>query len=360
MAQAPRKKIKKSGDPLQAFFLMAGVFACLLAAILLWGTILYPFMAAGLLAYLMMPLMDNVSGFIKSRAFGALLVVSLLAGLVFVATVSLFPFLKSQAFALLHNLPGYFQGTYQRLVDFVEHARGVMPDALVQELSGGGSLDAARWLGIALKKLLSGGNMVLNAFSFLVLLPLLLFFFLRDGHRGFNYVQALVPPHFAPLVMKQLKAMDAAVSGFIRGQAIIALILGVFYATALSFVGLDFAILIGMGTGLLTFLPYVGVFLGLSTALLVGFQQFESLSMLLWVPGIFAIAQLLDTAFLSPHFVGSRVNLHPVWILLALFIGGSAYGITGAFFAIPVAAMMGVLMRFGANAYRKHPSFLGG
>lgn len=359
MAEINRKKVDTSLLPLQAFLLLSLVMVVFGVSFMMWGVILYPFIISALLAYLMMPLMDRVSEILHSRPLGALMVISLFAGLLFIGTIGVWPILKTQAFLLIMKLPGYFQSAYGQFLGFIDQIREFIPDSFAQELQGGGAFKTAKWAGIALKNLLSSGNVVLNTFSFLVVVPLLLFFFLKDGKESVRIFLSIIPPRLAPFVHKQLREMDGAVSGFMRGQAFTSLILGIFYAVSLSILGLDFAIIIGLGTGLMTFLPYIGAFIGFAVAFLVGFQQFDALGSLLWIPGIFAIAQCLDAAFLTPYFVGRRVQLHPVWMLLALFLGGSAYGITGAFFGVPVAAMIGVLVRFGTKAYREHPSFKG-
>lgn len=330
--------------------------------LLAWSHVLYPFIAAVLIAYVLDPLMTCCAVRVHSRSLAAFLILFGLGVVFFLMAWGIFPFLKVQLYALAHKLPSYMHLVHKTLLNVMSYVKGLIPESLSSTLlmqGGQPTLDLAQWGGIALQQFLGGGNRVINAFACLVLLPLVLFFLLRDGSRGFEYLKGLVPKKYAKDVLEQLGEMDRVVSGFLRGQAKIALTLGIFYVFCLSFLGLDFALVIGLGTGVLSFLPYVGVAVGLGVSLLVGFYQFQSLKMLLIILAVFLVAQVLDTLFLSPRFVAKRVNLHPLWVLLSLFVGGSLYGMTGAFLAIPLASMVGVLGRFGVRAYRDHSLYLG-
>jgi predicted PurR-regulated permease PerM len=150
-----------------------------------------------------------------------------------------------------------------------------------------------------------------------------------------------------------LKEIDATLSGFIRGQAIVCLVLGSYYSISLTIVGLKYGAVIGIIAGVLTFIPYVGTSFGWISSLILAFAQFDNnLPHILMVVGVFIFGHFLETYVLTPRFVGNRVGLHPVWILFALITGAKLLGFTGVLIAVPVAAVIGVLTRFAIRQYK--------
>ncbi len=361
MAQVPQKNIVFSSHQWGAFLFMTGIFVTILAIMIFWGAVLYPFIVGLFIAYVLCPLMEWTVKKFNSRTLAASIIVTSLVLLLLLGVVEIFPFFKQQILYLLQRMPFYVQAVHHSFVVSMQQLKALWPDGTLSETPAQFSehfFNASEWSHLAMRKVISGGSFVINTFAILVILPLVIFFLIRDGHKGAEVIKELIPRRFQRIVLEQVLLMDGAISGFIRGQAIIALILGAFYSLGLYLIGLDFALVIGIGTGILSFLPYVGTFVGLTISLLVGFYQFESLKMFLCVPGIFALAQVWDMFFLTPHFVGKRVNLHSLWMLFALFVGGSLHGFAGAFLAIPIAAIIGILGRFGIKAYQEHPSYL--
>jgi predicted PurR-regulated permease PerM len=363
MAQAPQKTLEseKSSQQLGAFFFMAGIFVIIFTIMILFGDVLYPFIIGLFIAYLLCPFMNWCAAKLKSRTIAAILIVTSLMFFLFLGVVKVFPFFKQQTLYLLQRIPYYIQAVHHSFLVSLQQLKILFPDMITAENPTQFSehfFSASQWSRIAMKKVISGGSLMVNTFVFLVILPLVIFFLIRDGQKCAGIMEGLIPKRFVHSVLEQARLMDAAISGFIRGQAIIALILGSFYSIGLSLLGLDFALVIGIGTGILSFLPYVGTMIGLSVSLLVGFYQFESLKTFLCVPGVFALAQVWDMFFLTPHFVGKRVNLHSLWMLFSLFVGGSLYGFVGAFMAIPVTAILGILGRFGMKAYQGNVFYL--
>jgi len=363
MAHPSQKKVEKNAHPHQmgAFFFMTGVFVTIFAIVVSFGQVLYPFIIGLFIAYLLCPFMEWSAIKLNSRTLAAILIITSLVFFLLLGVVEIFPFLKQQTLYLLQRIPYYIQAAHHSFLTNLQKLNALFPEAVTVETSAQFSehfFSASQWSRLAMKKVISGGSVMLNTFAILVILPLVIFFLIRDGQKCASVLEELIPRRFSHVVLEQVRLMDAAISGFIRGQAIIALILGSFYSIGLSLLGLDFALVIGIGTGILSFLPYVGTIIGLAVSLLVGFYQFDSLKTFLGVPGIFALAQVWDMFFLTPHFVGRRVNLHSLWMLFALFVGGSLYGFVGAFLAIPVTAIIGILGRFGMKAYQEHPFYL--
>jgi predicted PurR-regulated permease PerM len=361
MAQAPQKKIEKHSHQIGAFFFMTAIFMILFATVVLLAHVLYPFIIGLFVAHLLCPFMEWLAHKLKSRTLAAVLIITSLVFFLLLGVVKIFPFLKQQTLYLLQRIPYYIQAVHHSFLVSLQQLNALFPESVALETPAQFSehfFSSSQWSRLAMKKVISGGSLMINTFAILVILPLVIFFLIRDGHKGATVIENLIPRRFVHSVLEQVRLMDAVVSGFIRGQAIIAFVLGAFYVISLSLLGLDFALVIGIGTGILSFLPYVGNIIGLGVSLLVGFYQFESMKTFLCVPGIFALAQVWDMFFLTPHFLGRRVNLHSLWMLFALFVGWSLYGFLGAFMAIPATAIMGILGRFGMKAYQEHSFYL--
>jgi predicted PurR-regulated permease PerM len=188
--------------------------------------------------------------------------------------------------------------------------------------------------------------------SLVVITPLVSFYLLRDWDRIVERIDAYLPRGSAPAIHDQFGKIDRTLAGFIRGQATVCLILGAFYAVGLSLVGLEFGLLIGLGTGLISFIPYFGMMVGLAVGISVALAQFSGLGSVALVAAVFAVGQVAEGNFLTPKLVGDRVGLHPVWVIFALLAGGTLFGFTGILLAVPAAAVIGVLVRFTLESYR--------
>jgi len=200
---------------------------------------------------------------------------------------------------------------------------------------------------------------LIGVFSLLVVAPVVAFYILLDWHKMVATVRSWVPPRYRVTVHALAQEMDHAMAGFIRGQSLVCLVIGLWYGIGLSLIGLNFGLLIGISAGLLTFIPYVGSLTALiissGVAIVQGWPDWKLLVMSL---GIVLTGQFLEGNVLSPRLVGRSVGLHPVWIMFALFSFGSLFGFTGLIVAVPGAAAAGVLLRFGLRRYLASPVFL--
>jgi predicted PurR-regulated permease PerM len=207
----------------------------------------------------------------------------------------------------------------------------------------------------------SGSQSVLNVLSLIVVTPVVAFYLLVDWDRMIAKVDSWVPPRHRPTVRGLAKEINGAISGFIRGQALVCLLLGSWYAVALWLTGLNFGFLIGMIAGFLSFIPYVGSLTGLVLSVGVALVQFwPDWLMIGAVLAIFFSGQFVEGNILSPKLVGEAVGLHPVWLMFALFAFGSMFGFVGLLLAVPLAATAGVLARFGLRQYLASPLYAGG
>jgi predicted PurR-regulated permease PerM len=181
---------------------------------------------------------------------------------------------------------------------------------------------------------------------------------LLDWDRMVACIDSWLPRSYLETIRGLAREIDRAIAGFVRGQGTLCLILGIFYALGLSLVGLNYALLIGLGAGLISFVPYVGSTLGLVVAVGVAFFQFwPEWGWILAVLGVFGVGQFIEGNILQPKLVGSSVGLHPVWLMFALFAFGYLFGFVGMLMAVPLAAAIGVLARFALRQYLASPLY---
>ena len=282
-------------------------------------------------------------------------------GFVLVLVVLLAPIISRQLVALAQDLPGYAQSLRRLLLER-------MP-GLAGRLEGGTDLDAslgdlvgqgAAWIGAVLTRLWAGGAAFVSTLSLLVITPVVAFYLLVDWHRMMSEVDRWLPRRHAATIRQLAAEINAAVAGFMRGQVLVCLILGTYYAVGLTAVGLKFGLVIGLGAGLLSFIPYVGTISGFVTAMGVAlFQFWPDWTWILATLAVFLLGQLLEGNVLQPKLIGRLVGLHPVWLMFALLAFGTLFGFVGLLLAVPLAASLGVLARFALARYMASPLYTG-
>ena len=198
----------------------------------------------------------------------------------------------------------------------------------------------------------SRGLALVNFLSLVLITPVVVFYLLVDWHPMLARVDRALPRDHAPTIRRLAGEVNDAVAAFIRGQGAICLMLGIYYAIGLSWAGIEYGLLVGLTTGLLAFIPVIGWLLGFIVAATLALVQFSpNLVPLLKVAGVLVAGMAIDAAFLSPRFVGQKVGLHPVWLIFSLFVFSYLLGLVGALVAVPLAAAMGVLVRFAIQVY---------
>ncbi len=340
------------------------VFAFIFFAMWLLGEVLLPFVAAVVLAYLLNPLTNRLQRLKIPRWIAALIVVVLMVTAIILMIFLIVPVIGAQLTAFIADLPGYVRKLQAMITDpsrpwlsrFVGDKFSSVDQSAGDLISKGAAIGAA-FLG----KVWSGGTAVLSIFSLLVVTPVVAFYFIADWQRIIKSLDRLVPRAQHNTVVKLAKEVDAAVAGFVRGQTLVCVILGVFYAAALSVVGLNFGLLIGLISGLIGFIPYVGSVTGFVLATSIAVVQFwPDWIWIVAVIGIFVFGQFVEGNILVPKLVGESVGLHPLWLMFALFAFGYLFGFLGLLLAVPLAAAVGVLVRFGVGRYVDSPLYKGG
>jgi predicted PurR-regulated permease PerM len=261
---------------------------------------------------------------------------------------------------LISHIPGYFK----RLKDLITDANQPWLSWLglgdSNETVSGLVSQVATWLLSFMYSIWTGGKALVSLASVLIVMPVVTFYLIRDWHRMIEIVDSWVPVRQRETVRRLAREIDAAIGGFLRGQVGVCAVLGCYYAIALMLVGLDFALLIGLVAGLITFVPYIGSMTGLMIAVSVAIAQFwPDWKRIGVVIGIFLFGQFVEGNIVSPKFVGERVGLHPVWMIFAMFAFGYLFGFVGLLVAVPLAAALAVLLRFALRQYFASPLYTG-
>lgn len=323
--------------------------------------ILLPFITGTFVAYAMHPAVTKMQEWKINRGLATLILIVgfflILAGLLFF----LIPFIKDELTKLAISLPNYGQrlmDTFLPYLDILNEYFGEDIGDLRSKATGylGNMLS---WGLRLLAGLLTNTLALANLISLIIITPIVAFYLLRDWPIILESVARLLPRQQAPIIDDLARKINATLGGYVRGQALVCLIQVFTYSFGLWLVGLDYAFTIGTVTGLLSFIPFVGMLIGVIAGLGVAFAQFDSWIHIGLVGLVFAAGNFFEGHVLAPNLVGGRIGLHPVWVIFALLAGGSLFGFIGMLLALPVAAALGVLVRFFASLYMESPLYQG-
>ncbi len=331
-----------------------------LIAIALTGWLLYllapvltPFVASALLAYIGDPLADRLQRLKMPRTIAVICVFLLTFIFISLLVMLVVPLVRTQITALLDALPSIIAKVEQvwlpRIGDFLGTEPG--EDVGVAAFLARYSDMAANWGTAILVSVGKSGGALAAAVISLFLVPILTFYMLRDWDFIVSRLAAVVPSASRATVFRLARETDEVLGAFLRGQILVMLALGVIYSVGLSLVGLKFAIAIGVVSGLVSFVPYLGFVFGIVLAGLTVVLEPDPLLRLVGVVATFTIAQFIEGSVLTPKLVGDRIGLHPVIVIFAIAAGGQLFGFFGILLALPAAAMLSVLVRFAYEKY---------
>ena len=345
------------------FGFWVGALFTLIAVLWLFSDILLPFLAGMVLAYFLDPVADALERLGLSRLASTLIILVCVILMFVLVLLLVLPILGDQIANFATNLPSYIKSLIKLFNDLAPQwakdmiARsGADVQGSVTDIAG----RAAGWIAALLASIWSGGLALVNILSLLVVTPIVAFYMLNDWDKMVAKVDHWLPREHQETIRSLFRQINEALAGFIRGQGTVCASLAVFYAIALTLVGLNFGLLIGLAAGMLSFIPFVGALIGGIAAIGTGLVQFwPDWTSVLMVFGVFALGQFIEGNFLSPKLVGNRVGLHPVWLMFALVAFGYLFGFVGLLLAVPLAAAVGVIIRFGLAKYLKSPLYLG-
>ena len=328
--------------------------------------VLTPFLVAAVLAYMCDPLVDKLSiaGYRKhtlGRTLATALVMMGLLGLIALLLLIIIPLLQKESMIIIERLPNIINNARDYAEPLLQQYFGInlaIDSTQIQEIITKNWKTAGSFLGDVLQTAGTNSMMLIGVIANILLLPVVLFYLLRDWDDLVAGVGNLIPRHLIGKTTELAKEIDQMLAEFLRGQFTVMIIMSVFYAAGLLLTGLEMALPIGIIAGLLGFIPYLGPAIGLGLALLVGALHFNDLGQLVPVLMVFGIGQLIESNFITPKLVGDRIGLHPVVVIFALLAGGQLFGFVGVLLALPAAAIIAVCLRHTKDSYLDSEAYL--
>ena len=316
-------------------------------------SVLLPFVVGMLVAYFLSPAVDRLE---RAKLPRPLAVFVLLAGFFTAITTAILlaaPVIAQQLGGLIADMPGYihslqskYSPAFHRWMDKLPLDQQELQGSLTEYSDSAVKMAAGFAAGV-----FKSGMAFINAASLILITPVVAFYLMNDWHIIVSRVDSLLPRVHANTIRQQVRIIADTLSGFVRGQVNVCLIMAAYYGIGLTLAGLKFGFIIGILTGLMAIVPFVGFGIGFATGMVVAVMQFGDMQGVMMVLTVFLIGQLIEGYFLTPKLVGGKVGLHPVWIIFGLLVGGALFGFVGVFLAVPLTAVVGVLIRFAIQRY---------
>lgn len=318
----------------------------------LLGPILSPFLFAAILAYICHPLVDRLAKRRVPRGLAAALVLLLLATATALLLVILLPLLVRQVRAVAEQVPIYLDWARTTLEPWARQTFGIELDVqLVKDWVVEHVAEIQKFAVKLLPSLGTGGLAIIDFALNLILIPVALFYLLRDWEKLVRSVDVMIPRRWHTETRTLFRDIDRVLGEFLRGQLLVMLLMGLFYIVALWLVGLEYALAVGLIAGLLTFIPFVGVITGIVLATLSGLLQFDGWTPIYWIWAVFLMANMLEGYVFVPMLVGDRIGLHPLAVIFALLAFGQLFGFFGVLLALPASAALLVYLRHVRGKY---------
>ncbi|MGH1456641.1 MAG: AI-2E family transporter [Alphaproteobacteria bacterium] len=332
-----------------------------IAVVVMLQSALLPFVLGIAVAYLLNPIVNKLGQVGIARGPAAMMILGgfMIFLIGFIGVVS--PIIYREITSFSQDLPGYIERIMAILAPLTEkldtYIGGTDKQSIEEMLknNSGSAVNAAKFV---FSKLAAGGQAVMDIISVAIFMPVVAYFMMKEWPYVTKWAQDLMPHHSKEIIMDLLKQIDQKLSGFVRGQISVAVMLGVAYAIALTIAGLKYGFMIGLMSGLLSVIPMVGSAVGLIVSVAVAWFQAGDIVFVGIIAAIFIAGQVIEGNFLTPKLVGDSVGLHPLWVFFALLAGGSLLGILGMFLAVPVAAVIGVLLSFAIYKYKQSAYYL--
>lgn len=356
-AKAAGKEVRRAA--LLRLLIFLGALTAVVVMLVIFRRIFLPLILGFTVAYLFHPVVSWFERRGRSRLTGIVVLALLLALLITGFFLYVIPQVGDQVQRLAERLPEYEQRIEAQLMPWLERLQAQYPEQLAELQQR--SVQAARenlpelasqlgrWVGKAFTNVLSGFLFLLT----LIFVPVFAFYLLMDFPTLQARAEELIPRPYRETVLTWVGDVDQALSSFVRGQLTIALILGTLNAIGLMILGVPLGLVIGLVSGLANMIPYMSIVVGLAPALLLAWVEHQNVWYLVGVAAVYSGTQMLEGTVLSPRILGQSVNLHPVWVLLAIIVGGSFFGFFGMLIAVPVAAVLQVFLRHGLAWYKQ-------
>ncbi|MGI9510974.1 MAG: AI-2E family transporter [Geminicoccaceae bacterium] len=347
-------------EAMRIALLLAVPLFLVVSGLVLFKEILLPFMVGLAAAYMLDPAADRLERLRFSRTSATAVITTTFFALLTLLALLLLPTLAAQAAELASELPTYVERLRSRLLPLITGLMerfnigdNLSAEGLIQGQAGQAIRVIISWV----TGLLQSGVALLNLIALLFVTPIVTFYMLRDWDRMVAKIRGLVPPRHHVTADYLGRQIDEVLAGYVRGQVLVCSFLSIFYAAGLWAIDLRYGLMIGLLTGFFSFIPFIGMALGMAVGLSVAAVQFQDFWMILGVAGIFGIGQFIEGNLISPRLVGSRIHLHPVWMIFAVLGGTALFGFLGTLLAVPFAAVLGVIVRFAIGRYRESTFF---
>lgn len=338
------------------------LLAVTLICVYLLRSVLLPFVAGMAVAYLLDPVCDRLEKWNFSRTWATTLVTACFVLICILVLLLVIPAAVGQIVTFVERAPDYLAALQREISGMLETVRDRLDPGTQEKLQSMLRSSADKlfsWATSVLGGIISGGVAFFNFISLVVITPVVAFYLLRDWDRMVAKADDWLPRRHRDTIRRLAREADDTLAGFLRGQGAVCLCLAVFYAVGLTVAGLDFGLVIGLIAGFLSFIPFVGSMVGLVLSVGLALAQFDSWINVAIVAAVFFVGQAIEGNVLTPKLVGDRVGLHPVWVMFALLAGGALFGFVGILLAVPVAAVVGVGVRFAFSQYRLSPYYTG-
>ena len=333
-----------------------GIILIVVLAIGVLQSILLPFVASIVIAFVLAPGVARLERWGIARSLASLLVLLIFLFAVALVFTLLVPLIQSQIVTLIDKTPDFvkfLQEQFGRGISLVQEQLPADEVDKLRDMAGAKIGEALSWVAGLFQRLITSSIALLNIVSLVVVTPIVSFFVLRDWENLVAVIDSYLPRQSLATVREQARIVSDMLVGFVHGQALVCLTLAIYYGTTLSLAGLQSGLALGLLIGVLAIIPILGGTLGFLLALGLAASQYGTWRAVITVVIIFAVGQGVEGNFLTPKLVGDRIHLHPVWVMFALFAGATVGGFVGLLFAVPAAAVIGVLIRFALSRYRR-------
>lgn len=338
---------------LVAIFVIAALFLSIYAI----KGILLPFIAGLAVAYFLDPAADTLERWRVPRWLATVIILVAFFLLALAILVMIWPLASAQIKGIAQAFPVYVAKVKPLILSLVDQAGPERAKELVGQFSG----RLAEIAGSFAQNIISGGLALFNIVSLLLITPVVAFYLLRDWDKMTAQIDAWLPRKYEPVIKQLLHESDMVLAGFVRGQVMVVAAEAVLYAAGWTLLGLEYGLILGILAGILAFVPFVGPLFAVAMSMIIAIGQFgDNYLMIAAVFGVFLFVQAIEGTVLQPRFIGERVGLHAVWVLLAVFAGGHLMGFVGVLIALPVAAVIAVLARFALKQYLASHMYHGG
>ena len=333
-----------------------GIIAAAIFALGLLQSILLPFVAGLVIAFILAPAVARLQRWGVGRSLASFTVLVMFLFGVALVFVLLVPLIQNQIVTLVGKVPAlvtFLQAQLDKIMNLAQQQISADQMDKLRDMVGAKLGEALSWIASLFQSLITSSIAILNIVSLVIVTPIVTFLVLRDWEKMMALIDDYLPRQSLATVREQARIVSDMLVGFVHGQALVCLVLAIYYGSTLSFAGLDSGLALGLLIGVLAIIPILGGALGFVLALGLAASQYGTWREIITVCIIFGVGQTVEGNFLTPKLVGDRIHLHPIWVMFALFAGATLLGFAGLIIAVPAAAVIGVLVRFALGRYRR-------